>query len=138
MTDDLRTRIRSAISAQATARGLEGPGRVETATVPLDAATDAVMAALDREFPPLFALDPPPELSPEQVAAWQAQWAEAISGDTRQHLIVLPPNASDLWRRHTPTERRAYLETHRDEAIERGIPEDLVDMMIRDAENADD
>ena len=45
MTGDLRARVRAAISAQATARGLD-PDRNETATVPLDAAADAVMAAL--------------------------------------------------------------------------------------------
>lgn len=45
MTGDLRARVRAALSAQATARGLD-PDRNETATVPLNAATDAVMAAL--------------------------------------------------------------------------------------------
>ena len=47
MSSDLRARVRAAISAQAVARGLDGPGRVEAAVVPLDAATDAVMAVLD-------------------------------------------------------------------------------------------
>lgn len=53
MTDDLHARIRAAISAQASARGLEGPGCVETATVSLDAAAGAVMTALERELTPL-------------------------------------------------------------------------------------
>lgn len=96
---------------------------------------DAVIAVLDQQFPPMLALDPPPEMSPEQVAAWQAQWAEAVSGDTQIRVMVLPPSASGLWRRRTPGERRAYLLAHRDEAIERGIPEDLIDLMIQYTEN---
>lgn len=47
MTNDLRARVRAAINATATLRGLDGPSRTELATVPLDAATDAVMAVLD-------------------------------------------------------------------------------------------
>lgn len=131
MTDDLRARILAAL------REHQPPTHVDSQGLPPDefeCCADAVMAVLGEQFPPMLALDAPPELSPEQVAAWQTQWAEAVSGDTTQRLVILPPNSSDLWRRRTPAERRAYLEAHRDEAIERGIPEDLIDMMIRDAE----
>ena len=57
MSDDLRARVRAAISATANLRGLDGPDRTETATVPLDAATDAVMAVLAEEFPPPLIVD---------------------------------------------------------------------------------
>lgn len=50
-TGPLRARVRAAISATATLRGIDGPDRTETATVPLDAAADAVMAVI-REKPP--------------------------------------------------------------------------------------
>lgn len=127
MTDDLRSRILAAL------RDHQPPTHVDSQGLPPDefgCCADAVMAVLGEQFPPMLVLDPPSGLSPKQVAAW----AEAVSSDTTQRLMILPPNASDLWRRRTPAERRAYLEAHRDEAIERGIPVDLVDMMIRDAE----
>lgn len=132
MSDDLRHRIARALADH------------EQQDLALDAdrypaerwlcCADAVIAVLDQQFPPMLALDPPPEMNPEQAAAWQAQWAEAVSGDTTQRLVVLPPSASDLWRRRTPDERRAYLLARRDEAVERGIPGDLIDLMIQDAE----
>ncbi len=131
MTDDLRARILVA------PREHQPPTHTDSQGLPPDefeCCADAVMAVLGEQFPPALVLDSPSGLSAEQVAAWQAQWAEAVSGDTTQRLVILPPNSSDLWRRRTPAERRAHLEAHRDEAIERGIPGDLVDMMIRDAE----
>ena len=131
MTDDLRARVRAAISATATLRGLDGPERTELATVPLDIATDAVMAVLDQEFPPPLIVDfGETTLSPEQIAEWTRVFNEAQTGPLR----VLPPNAPEIWRRRTPAERRAYLEAHRTEAIERGVPGDLIDLMIQDAE----
>lgn len=75
MSEDLRARVRAAISATAIERGLD-PDRNERATVPLDAATDAVLAVLDETFPPMLAIGPAPEPTPEQVAQWQAAWDE--------------------------------------------------------------
>lgn len=132
MSDDLRHRIAQALSDHEQARlGLDADRYPAERWL---CCADAVLAVLDQQFPPMLALDPPPEMNPEQVAAWQAQWAEAVSGDTQVRVMVLPPSASDLWRRRTPDERRAYLQAHRDEAIERGIPGDLIDLMIQDAE----
>lgn len=47
------------------------------------------MAVLDEAFAQPMFLDPPSEMSPEQVAAWQAAWDEAISGDTRVRTAIL-------------------------------------------------
>jgi hypothetical protein len=53
-------------------------------------------------------------------------------------LRVLPDGAL-AWYRRAPEERRVYLTKHRVEAMAYGIPADLVDLMIGDAEeNADD
>jgi hypothetical protein len=70
-------------------------------------------------------------LTPEQLAELAANFREQLK--KRTVPIVLAPGAVEL-RRRTPAERRAYLLEHRDEAITHGIPEDLVDWMIQDAE----
>ena len=135
MTRDLRARIRAALSARASLRGLTGPERIETVTGPLDAFVDAVMAVLDDEFPPTLVAAPP--LTDDEAAELHRAWLE-VQADSRGGLIVLPPNASDLWRRHTPEQRRDWLIGHRDEAIANGIPGDLVDLMIRDGGDGHD
>lgn len=45
------------------------------------------------------------------------------------------PDGALTWRRRTAEERRAYLIDHRDEALAYGIPADLVDLMIGDADD---
>lgn len=53
-----------------------------------DTLTDAVMAVLDQAFTPTLRLDPPPELSAQEIAAWQAAWSEALAGDTQPRRAV--------------------------------------------------
>lgn len=56
-----------------------------------DTLADAVMAVLDREFArPLLTLDPPSEMSGQDVAAWHAAWP--FTSDTQTHVRILPPN----------------------------------------------
>lgn len=117
MSDDLRARIRATLD--------------DCRTLTPDAQTDAVMAVLDAQFPPLLAITP---RSDEETARLHRLWLEA-QADSTGGLVVLPPNASDLWRRYTPEQRRDWLTEHRDDAIDRGIPGDLVDLVIRDAED---
>lgn len=45
------------------------------------------------------------------------------------------PYAQVELRRRTPAQRHAYLVEHRTEALAKGIPEELVDWMIQDAED---
>ena len=73
-----------------------------------------------------------PSLSDEQIADLTARFREQIK--RRPAPIELGPSAVTL-RRRSPEERRAYLLEHRDEAIANGIPEELVDWMIQDAES---
>lgn len=100
-----------------------------------DTLVGAVMAVLDEAFPPQLAIAADFEITHEQAAAWQAAWTEAFGADEAgpRRFIVAPPNAVMIYRR-TPEQRRAYLTGHRDEALANGIPADLIDMMIADAE----
>ncbi len=119
MTDDLHARIRAALDGC----------RVCTP----DAQADAVMAVLDEASPPQLTLAPE-QVSDEEMARLHRLWLEA-QADSTGGLVILPPNASDLWRRYTPEQRRDWLTEHRDDAIERGIPGDLVDLIIQDGED---
>jgi len=116
MTDDLRARIRTVLD--------------DCRTLTPDAQADAVMAVLDTQCPPLLAITPK---SDPEMARLHRLWLQA-QADSTGGLVILPPNASDLWRRYTPEQRRDWLTEHRADAIERGIPGDLVDLMIRDTE----
>jgi len=98
-----------------------------------DELVDAVMAVLDETFPPRFALVADAEITPEQADAWQAAWDELAERPAT--FLVAPPNAVMI-RRRTPEQRRAYLTDNRDEALANGIPADLIDMLIADAESA--
>lgn len=71
------------------------------------------------------------EPTPEAAAEFAQRFREEVkkSGPLR----VLPPSAVEI-RRRSPEERRRYLTDHRDEAIAKGIPSDLIDMFIADAE----
>lgn len=89
---------------------------------------------IDAESRPMLVAAP--TLTGDEAAELHRAWLEA-QADSPGGLIVLPPNASDLWRRCTPEQRRAYLDGHRAEAAAAGIPEDLVDLMIRDAGHGD-
>jgi len=97
-----------------------------------DGAAVRLLDLLAEAFPPMLALAPG-QLSDVEMARLHRLWLEA-QADSTGGLAILPPNASDLWRRYTPEQRRAWLTGHRDDAIERGIPGDLVDLMIQDAE----
>lgn len=99
-----------------------------------DGAAVRLLDLIEQEYQPPLVVDfSRTEWSPEQIAEWTRVFNEGARGP----LKVMPPNAADLWRRHTPEQRRAWLLEHRDEAIERGIPGDLVDLMIRDAGRGD-
>jgi hypothetical protein len=100
-----------------------------------DQLVDAVMAVLDEAFPPQLAVATDSELTPEQADAWRAAWDELAKQPAT--ILVAPPNAVMI-RRRTPEQRRAYLTDHRDEALANGIPADLIDMLIADAEAAAD
>ena len=56
----------------------------------------------------------------------------------RDGAIRILPDGALTWRRRTPEERRAYLTDHREEALAYGIPANLVDLMIGDAEEDND
>ncbi len=129
---DLRARIAAAL------REHQPPTHTDSAGLPadeFDCCADAVMAVLDEAFPPAFAITPDAELTPEQAEAWQRQWDELMGSGAagRQQLAVLPPNAVMI-RRRSPEDRHRYLVEHRDEAVAGGIPADLIDMLIADAE----
>ncbi|HZP49657.1 hypothetical protein [Actinocrinis sp.] len=98
-TDDLRRAIRDAARSVPIRLGpnaldiAQRGGPIHLNGGETDQLVDAVMAVLDAEFArPLLALDPPPEMSPEDVAAWHAAWAETFTGDTQTHVRILPPN----------------------------------------------
>jgi len=57
----------------------------------------------------------------------------AFAQNNGEPLKLLPPNVVEIYRR-TPEDRRRYLTEHRDEAIQRGIPAELVDMMIAEVD----
>lgn len=99
-----------------------------------DGAAARLLDLIGQEYrPPLVVDFSRTEWSPEQIAEWTRVFNESARGP----LKVMPPNASDLWRRYTPGQRRAYLDEHRDEAVASGIPEDLVDLMIRGSGRGD-
>jgi len=89
MTDGLRARIAEALRSHR-----EDGASLDRDRYPTEAylcCADAVMAVLDREFArPLPYLDPPPEMSKAEVAAWHTAWAETFSGDTQVRVAVLP------------------------------------------------
>jgi hypothetical protein len=135
-TADLRARIAAAL------REHQPPTHVDSAGLPadeFDCCADAVMAVLDEAFPPRFALAADSEITPEQAEAWQAARDEALGADEAgpHRFVVAPPNAVVI-RRRTPEQRRAYLTDNRDEALANGIPADLIDMLIADAESSAD
>lgn len=99
-----------------------------------DTLTDAVMAVLDEAFPPPLSLDAHPP-GPDELALAKAAFAAAYERDKDKPLRILPPDAVAI-RRRAPGERHRYLVEHRDEALANGIPADLIDMLIADAETA--
>jgi len=127
-TADLRARVAAAL------REHQPPTHVDSAGLPadeFDCCADAVMAVLDEAFPPSLAHAADSEITPEQAEAWQAAWDELAAQPTT--ILISPPNAVMI-RRYTPEQRRAYLTDHRDEALANGVPADLIDMLIADAE----
>jgi hypothetical protein len=68
------------------------------------------------------------------VKAFGEAWAAA----PRDRGVRIMPDGALAWRNRTSEERRAYLTEHRDEALEYGIPANLIDLMIADAEGAGD
>ena len=73
------------------------------------------------------------DVSEEDMQAWREAFDAEIAANRRPTWRVVPISAFVL-RRRTPAERRVWLLEHRDDAIERGIPADLIDMMITDGE----
>lgn len=67
------------------------------------------------------------------VKAFEEAWAAA----RRDRGVRVMPDGALAWRNRTPEQRRDYLTDHRDEALEYGIPADLVDLMIAEAEDGD-
>jgi hypothetical protein len=139
VSDDLRARIRAALLAVNHPYEPDELARIpdsQSVAARVGDLVDVVMAVLDEAFPPQFALAPG-QVSDAEMARLHRLWLQA-QADSTGGLVILPPNASDLWRRYTPEQRRDWLTAHRDDAIERGIPGDLVDLMIRDAEPEDE
>jgi hypothetical protein len=103
---------------------------------------DEVLAQAGRTL--LVLLDtPPPTVSvycdpgaeTEDLAALREKSAAAFRAAVESWdgtLGVLPPTALAIWRR-TPFERRRYLIEHRTEALARGIPGDLIDLLVAEA-----
>jgi len=130
VSDDLRARIARVL------REHEPPTHVDRDGLPadeFDCCADAVMAVLDEVFPPSLAHAADFEITPEQAEAWQAAWDELAA---KPSTILIEPPSAVMIRRYTPEQRRAYLTDHRDEALANGIPADLIDMLIADAEAA--
>lgn len=98
-----------------------------------DTLADAVMAVLDKAFPPALAVFAEPAAQTPELAELRDRFAAAYEAQKAQPLRIMPPNAVAI-RRRTPEERRRYLVEHRDEALANGIPAELIDMMIADAE----
>jgi hypothetical protein len=143
MSDDLRARILAAVldvrlHLGPNALSLASRGEaVRLSGNEADSLTEVVMSVLDEAFaqPPLAVYcDPVPE-TPE-LAILRKQFQAAYVRDKGKPLKVLPPNAVMI-RRRTPEQRRAYLVEHRDEAIANGIPEQLIDLFIQEAEDPD-
>lgn len=138
MADDLRSRVLAAVLG---VRLNLGPGAIDLArrgeSIRLsgneaDLLADAVMAVLAESAAPTFEF--PNAWSPEQLAQFEAEWARITAEPNFYQIKILPPGPVEIWRR-TPEERRAYLEDHRDEALAAGIPGDLIDLLIAEAED---
>lgn len=74
------------------------------------------------------------DVSLEEIEEWRERFQAAMASGARAELVEMPPTAFVL-RRRTPEARRAYLTEHRDEAVARGIPGDLIDIMIAEDES---
>lgn len=74
----------------------------------------------------------------DAYAEAERKFREAWDAAPRTGAVRIMPDGALAWRRRTPEERRAYLAEHRDEALAYGIPAELVDLMIGDAEEGDD
>jgi hypothetical protein len=130
VTEDLRRRIAEAL------RDHQPPTHVDSEGLPpdeFDCCADAVIAVLDETVLRPYTLDfskADPELAEKfmaKIRAWE------LAG---RPLKMLPPSAVMI-RRRTPEERHRYLVEHRDEALAKGIPADLIDMMIDEAGESD-
>jgi hypothetical protein len=69
-------------------------------------------------------------------AGAEQKFLDAWNAALRNGALRILPDGALTWRRRTPGERRVYLTEHREEALAYGIPADLVDLMIGDAEAA--
>lgn len=74
----------------------------------------------------------------EAYARAEQEFLDAWNAAPRDGALRILPDGALTWRRRTPEERRTYLTEHRDEALAYGIPTDLVDLMIGDAEEGGD
>jgi hypothetical protein len=74
----------------------------------------------------------------EAYARAEQEFLDAWNAAPRDGPLRILPDGALTWRRRTAEERRAYLTDHRAEALAYGIPGDLVDLMIGDAEENGD
>jgi hypothetical protein len=115
--------------------GLPADMTVEEVHRRIRAIVNAVLPLHEQQVRARLLAEQEQERQDAHVRAEQ-EFLDAWNAAPRDGALRILPDGALTWRRRTPEERRAYLTDHRDEALAYGIPADLVDLMIGDAEES--
>lgn len=115
----------------------EDAGKRHSATGPVLASLARILTRHEQMVREQFLAEQEQERGDAYAKAEQ-EFRKAWDAAPRDGAVRIMPDGSLAWRRRTAEERRAYLTDHRDEALAYGIPAELVDLMIGDAEAGED